>query len=53
MGRGLPARGGNPGPAQPSPQPSERYLPAVDDVAWELGVSRATLYRLIGRYRDT
>ena len=25
----------------------------VDDVAWELGVSRATLYRLIGRYRAT
>lgn len=26
---------------------------AVDDAAWELGVSRATLYRLIGRYRVT
>ena len=27
--------------------------PAVDDAAWELGVSQATLYRLIGRYRIT
>jgi transposase len=26
---------------------------AVDDVAWELGSSRATLYRLITRYRMT
>ena len=24
---------------------------AVEDVAWELGLSRATLYRLIARYR--
>jgi putative transposase len=26
---------------------------AVDDAAWELGVSRATLYRLVERYRAT
>ena len=26
---------------------------AVDDVAWELGISRATRYRLIARYRMT
>lgn len=44
-------RGGNPGPAQRSPRPSEGLR--VDDVAWELGVSRATLYQLIGRYRAT
>ena len=25
----------------------------VEDVAWELGISRATLYRLIARYRQT
>src|SRR5271154_1724131 len=26
-------------------------IPDVDEVAWELGVSRATLYRLIAAYR--
>lgn len=31
--------------------PKRLKVAAVDDVAWELGVSRATLYRLIGRYR--
>lgn len=33
--------------------PKRLMVAAVDDVAWELGVSRATLYRLIGRYRAT
>ncbi len=33
--------------------PKRLRVAAVDDVAWELGVSRATLYRLIGRYRAT
>jgi putative transposase len=33
--------------------PKRLRLAAVDDVAWELGVSRATLYRLIARYRTT
>jgi len=31
--------------------PKRLMVAAVDDVAWELGVSRATLYRLIERYR--
>jgi len=33
--------------------PGHLKVAAVDDVAWELGVSRATLYRLIRRYRAT
>lgn len=33
--------------------PKRLKVSAVDDVAWELGVSRPTLYRLIGRYRAT
>lgn len=33
--------------------PNRLKVAAVDDAAWELGVSRATLYRLIGRYRAT
>jgi putative transposase len=33
--------------------PKRLRMAAVDDVAWELGVSRATLYRLIVRYRAT
>lgn len=33
--------------------PKRLRVTAVDDVAWELGVSRATLYRLIERYRTT
>ena len=33
--------------------PKRLKVTAVDGVAWELGVSRATLYRLIGRYRAT
>jgi len=33
--------------------PKRLKVRAVDDVAWELGVSRATLYRLIARYRMT
>jgi putative transposase len=33
--------------------PKRLRITAVDDVAWELGVSRATLYRLIERYRAT
>jgi putative transposase len=31
--------------------PKRLMVTAVDDVAWELGVSRATLYRLVARYR--
>jgi putative transposase len=33
--------------------PKRLMVTAVDDVAWELGVSRATLYRLVERYRAT
>lgn len=33
--------------------PKRLRVAVVDDVAWELGVSRATLYRLIERYRTT
>ena len=33
--------------------PKRLKAAAVDGVAWELGVSRTTLYRLIGRYRAT
>ncbi len=33
--------------------PTRLKVAAVEDVAWELGVSRATLYRLIERYRAT
>lgn len=31
--------------------PSQMTKRAVEDVAWELGLSRTTLYLLIGRYR--
>jgi len=31
--------------------PNRLPVRAVEDVAWELGLSRATAYRLIGRYR--
>ena len=31
--------------------PKRRTMGAVDSVAWELGLSRATIYRLIERYR--
>ncbi len=37
----------------PNRYPKRLRISVVEDVAWELGVSRATLYRLIARYRQT